>query len=69
MNTYLIAMTIYERYSELCWWYVVKVWTIYKQLKDVLSLKIKKIHIHLYSIATQYWKYAILEDIENWTRS
>ena len=39
-------------------------------LKDELSLKIKNLHIHLYFIATQYlWNYALMEDIDNWTRS
>ena len=39
-------------------------------IKDGLSLKIKKLHIHLYFIATQYlWKYALVEDIDNWTWS
>ena len=38
--------------------------------KDGLSLKIKNLHIHLYFIATQYlWKYALVDDIDNWTRS
>ena len=38
--------------------------------KRGLSFKIKKIHIHLYFIATQYlWNYALVEDIDNWTRS
>jgi len=37
-------------------------------LKDELSLKVKKIHIHLYFIATQYlWNDALVEDIDNWT--
>ena len=40
-------------------------------IKDGLSLKIKNVHIHLYFIAIQYllWTYAILKDIDNWTRS
>ena len=34
--------------------------------KDGLSFKIKKKHIHLYFIATQYLcKYALVEDIDN----
>ena len=38
--------------------------------KDGLSLKIKKIHIHLYFIATQYlWCYALVKDIDNLTQS
>jgi len=37
---------------------------------DGLSLKIKKLHIQLYFIATQYlWNYALVEDIDNWTPS
>ena len=39
-------------------------------IKDGLSLKAKTLHIHLYFIATQYlWKYALVEDKGNWTRS
>ena len=39
-----------------------------RKFKD--GLKIKNLHIHLYFIATQYlWNYALLEDIDNWTRS
>ena len=39
-------------------------------IKDGLSLKIKNVHIHLYFTATQYlWNYALVEDIDNWTRS
>ena len=40
-------------------------------LKGGLSLKIKRIYIHLYFIAIEYlWnKYALVEDIDNWTRS
>jgi len=35
-------------------------------LKDGLSFKIKKLHIHLYFIAIQYLcKYAPVEDIDN----
>jgi len=35
-------------------------------LKDGLSLNIKKIHIHLYFIAIQYFcNYALVEDIDN----
>jgi len=38
--------------------------------KDGLLLKLDKIHIHLYLIATQYlWNYALVEDLDNWTRS
>ena len=29
-----------------------------------------KTHIHLYFIAAEYiWKYVLMEDIDNWTRS
>ena len=39
-------------------------------IKDGLSLQIKKIHIPLYFIATQYSsKYALVEDIDNLTWS
>ena len=41
--------------------------TSFSSLKDGLSLRL---HIHLYFIATQYlWNYALVEDIDNWTRS
>jgi len=39
-------------------------------LKDELSLKINNLHIHMYILATHYlWNYALVEDIDNWTRS
>jgi len=39
---------------------------LWRLLKDGLSLKIKI----LYFVFTQYlWKYALVEDIDNWTRS
>ena len=39
-------------------------------LEDGLSLKIKILHIHLFSIATRFlWNNALVEYIDNWTRS
>ena len=37
-------------------------------LKGVLSLKIKKINIHLYFIATYVWNNALVKYKDNWTR-
>ena len=37
-------------------------------IKGGLSLKIKKIHIHLYiELHSTLWKYTLVEDIDNWT--
>ena len=42
----------------------------YYEFKDGLSLKIKNLDIHLYSIATKYlWNNALVEYIDNWTQS
>ena len=39
-------------------------------LKMDFRSKYKKIHMYLFFIATQYlWKYALVEDIDNWTLS
>ena len=63
--THVLTMLDYQIINILKCWTKIQIqhWYWYVVLKIEL-------YIHLYFIATQYlWKYALVEDIYNWTRS